>query len=186
MLNFTVLMQGLKRKLAAYLLASLAIIPSVHAAQDLDFQSMNANGTLLYYNGKIQNTGDAKLSYIENFAIEHQKNCRGVSLDSNEHGNILTIGQCSSGIYVLCPGGLEHCGDEGDEAEFNENIFQQFLDFNKVNYRVELYTDKLIYRLQKKKCFIPYPHGCLIKGFGWRDITTFTFIELHTLKKDEE
>ena len=150
-------------------------------AKALDFESIAGAGQLRY---KEESKPEIFLSNAEvvvesNLSVGDHSNCRGLTLKSNQDIHLLLV-SCPFEVYFICPGGIDSCTPEKlsrhIKTQANGNVFQMrsFIDSD-MNFRVELYPGKLIYRIQESKCMIKYPHGCLINWFGWNDIDIYNF-----------
>ncbi len=161
----------------------LAIIPctaiSGAPAPAVDFKSMTGAGHLTEKSpGKNveKKSVPARLSLIDNITIRQELNCKGVSLTAQTR-MIVVVGDCPSGQYFVCPGGSDSCTVKGlNQTKRNNHVYEYKSNFSGLNYVVELYSDRMIYRIQESNCMIPYPHGCLVKAPGWKDVEYIEFI----------
>lgn len=119
---------------------------------------------------------NAYLLSKKNIKIKNENSCDVISLDL-ESNAIVAVATCGLGKLFLCPGGIGKCDNKylGSAKLVNSNKVVMRSSFSRRRYIVEFYKDKLIYRIQDKNCFIKYPHGCLIYGFGWHDQFTYVF-----------
>ncbi len=146
----------------------------------VNFKSMAGTGNLIKKSPEkdaAKQLGQARLSLIDNITIRQEPNCKGLSL-TTQTKTIVVVGDCPSGQYFVCPGGPTSCTVKGlDQTKRNNHIYEYESDFSKLNYMVELYADKMIYRIRESNCMVPYPHDCLIKAPGWKDMEYFEFIK---------
>lgn len=164
-------------------LLSLAIIACFMtngvSAPAVDFKSMTGTGKLIEkYPEKDteKKLNQAHLSLINSITIRQEPNCKGLSL-STHNSTLVVVGDCPSGQYFVCPGGSDSCAVKGrGKTRHNNHIYEYKSDFSELNYVVELFPDKMIYRIQESNCLVSYPHGCLVKAPGWKDVEYFEFI----------
>jgi hypothetical protein len=80
----------------------------------------------------------------------------------------VTVLTCESGQTIFCPGEIKYCGnDYYTSTKVKNNVLARRGQGSKNKYTLELLPDGLVYRRLEKNCLIPYPHGCIIPGFGW-------------------
>jgi len=138
---------------------------------------------LLSYAGKgwLIHSEDGKSkqlnSSIEYFAdLPNKKMCEGFLLSSKEDASILAITHCEPSTYVLCSGGFQYCAN-GEHTKKTKNIIQYISDFSGSRYRVEFLSNEIIFKIQEPDCLVPYPHGCIVNGWGWEDLAVYRFIK---------
>ncbi len=173
---------GWSRILSRLLFAQFLFVIPINVFS-MDTQTAIPNFDTLPGDGLLEQTGPegsssvtASLTVISDLTIAGNDGCRGLWLKSGEN-SIVVIASCPSGQVFICPGGLGSCEkkDEIDPTEVSKNVWKMYVPAGEVTYRVEFYPERFVYRIQKRRCFIPYPHGCLIYGFGWRDEKSYEF-----------
>jgi hypothetical protein len=157
-----------------------------------DFESLVAEGSLnqLSY-GSESNDMTAELTYRLNYEVEGQTDCHALVLSAPDlvtylpdyelspQGGAVAIAICGEEKrYYICSWVSEPCSTyfktKKSKAVLSLHVDRGWGD-DELRFRVEYYDDKLIFRVQDESCLIPYPHGCLIDGFGWEDWFVFTF-----------
>ncbi len=141
----------------------------------LEFKSLEKIAIVKYIHAEQFETSNAKASFLSNIAIKNRKDCQGILLSSSEKGEIVALGLCENKEYIICAGGLDYCSPEQYKTQKKDNAVELYSNFNKSNFRLEFHADALIYKIQKKSCLIPYPHGCFINGWRWEDRSIYEF-----------
>ncbi len=152
------------------------------------FYTMAGEGELLEIDdSEKESTSDAKVLTIDKVVIDGENNCQGLSLVSNNHP-IVGFAVCESGSHFICPGGLDNCIQEFSKPteKISENSWEMPSRLANAKYVVTFYSDSLIYEIKKKNCLIPYPHGCLIDGFGWSSKLTYKFFKKMKIKNRDK
>lgn len=121
-------------------------------------------------------TVNGLMSSVSEISLPGEKNCFGISLTSVADAIVFLIA-CPSGRYYLCTQEPSACVGEyvGQVRVKNGNHFELRSSSNDTLYRIEIYPDRLLYRIYESDCLIPYPHGCLVDGFGWDEIFSYDF-----------
>jgi len=157
---------------------SACTVKPVISETETDLIAISGSGTVIQkqpiYEGG-NSTVDGWVSYVHEFNLPGEENCRGIALTTTIEA-LMFFSVCESGTYYLCPRGLHACSNEySGPTQVSSNTYKMRSSFADRLYVLELYPDRLIYRIQKSNCLIKYPHGCLVNGFGWSDIYSFEF-----------
>ena len=143
-----------------------------------DFESLAGSGILNKTGPSIEDKNiEATLSLNTNYIVLDRENCKALSLNTLE-GPVLNLAVCGEDQkHVICGRSISEC-TEYFETSRSGNTLSLTKDKGGDDVRlfVEFHYDKLIYRVQGETCLIPYPHGCIIDGFGWRDRYTYTYL----------
>jgi len=120
-------------------------------------------------------TLDGSLAYVADMQITGEGPCSGLWLKT-QNESIVAVALNANGQAFICPGGPGSCQDQAPApATIDGNVIQRRSDISNNRYRVEFLDDRVVYRIQEKKCLIPYPHGCLVYGRGWKDSYVYNF-----------
>ncbi len=120
-------------------------------------------------------TVEATLEAVSKLNIGNEKLCYGLTLKIKET-EIVTVLTCESGQTIFCPGEIKYCGnDYYTPTKVKNNVLERRGQGSKEKYTLELLPDGLVYRRLERNCLIPYPHGCIIPGFGWHDYKVYEF-----------
>ena len=154
-------------------------IRSGEISQDIpDFESLVSRGTLNKTGPSIEDKStEATLSLNTNYIVFDRESCKALSLNTLE-GSVLNLAVCGEDQkHVICGRSISEC-TEYFETSRSGNTLSLTKDKGGDDVRlfVEFHFDKLIYRVQGETCLIPYPHGCIIDGFGWRDRYIYTYL----------
>ncbi len=143
-----------------------------------EFESLVGSGTLYKTGPSIEDEEiEATLSLNKEYIVSGQQDCKALSLATLE-GPVLNLAVCGENKkHIICGRSIAEC-TEYFETYKSDNTLSLKKDKggDDVKFVVEFHTDKLIYRIQAETCLIPYPHGCIIDGFGWRDRYTYTYL----------
>ncbi len=170
-----VVLLGIFMCLMAFSHATLATEPKV-SDNFPDYDAMAGEGILtqtLPVEGV--STIEASLVPISNINIGNEKLCHGLTLKT-QTTEIMSILTCDSGKIIFCPNEIKYCGDDFlSPTKKKKQILERRSLSNSDKYSVEFLPDGLIYRELEKNCLIPYPHGCIVPGFGWHDYKKYEF-----------
>lgn len=147
-----------------------------------EFESLVGSGTLEtieagYDTSHVQ----ASSSINENYKVVGRNGCKALIINTDIE-IVLAVAQCvdSDGDEYLI------CADEPNECEiyFETEQYGSSLTlikdwgwgYDEIRRLVEFHTNKVVYKIQLESCLVPYPHGCIIDGFGWVDLDIYTYI----------
>ena len=143
-----------------------------------EFESLVGSGTLYKSGPSIEDKkNEATLSLNNDYIVSDLQDCKALSLTTSD-GPVLNLAACGENKeYVVCGRALAEC-TVYFETYKSDNTLTLTKDKggDDVRFLVEFHIDKIIYRIQAETCLIPYPHGCIIDGFGWRDRYTYTYV----------
>lgn len=149
-----------------------------HSGVENDFIALSGAGKVIQKQPESEgghSTVDGWVSYVPEFGLPGEKNCQGIALTTTIEA-IVFLAACDSGTFYLCPRGLHSCTNEfSGPTQVSSQSYKMRSSFADNLYRLEVYPQRLVYRIQESKCFIKYPHGCLINGIGWSDVYSFEF-----------
>lgn len=140
------------------------------------FNSLSGRGVVEYVSeGKKTSTLAASMIKLSDVVIKGEHRCNGLLLKTAGK-SMVALAVCDSGRAFICPGGPNRCkGEYFDPTNINKNVWKMHGSVGDNIYRVEWFPDHLIYRIQSRNCLIPYPHGCLVKWFGWHDSLVYIY-----------
>jgi len=142
-----------------------------------DFESLIGSGTLEKSGTTIETVhSKAWITVNENEVISDRGSCKSFMLNSKDE-LVIKIAHCTEGQeYFMCGGDGPECIIDFD-TEKSGNSLSLINDYisDEVRHVVEFHQDIIVYRIQLESCLIPYPHGCIIDGFNWVDLETYTF-----------
>ncbi len=166
-----VVLFGIFMCLMAFSHAILATEPKV-SDNFPDYDAMAGDGFLTKTSTiEDESTIEASLTLISNLNVSNlemgnEKLCHGLTLKT-QTAEILSILTCDSGQVIFCPSEIEYCGHSSySPSKKKRQVLERRGLQSKDKYTVEFLPDGLIYRQLRIKCLIPYPHGCIVPGFG--------------------
>jgi len=143
-----------------------------------EFKSLVGSGTLYKTGASIEDKKiEATLSLNNDYVVSGLKDCKALSLATSE-GPVLNLAICGENKeYIFCGRSIAECTVYFETSK-SDNTLSLTKDKggDDVKFLVEFLTDKIIYRVQAETCLIPYPHGCIIDGFDWRDRYTYKYV----------
>jgi hypothetical protein len=142
------------------------------------FESLVGSGTLYKTGPSIEDKKiEAILSLNKDYLVSGQKNCKALSLATSE-GPVLNVAVCGEDRkYIICGRSIAECTIYFETSKSHNTLsLTKDKGGDDVKFLIEFHDDKMVYRIQGETCLIPYPHGCIIDGFGWRDRYTYTYV----------
>ena len=143
-----------------------------------EFKSLVGSGSLYKTGASIENKKiEATLSLNNDYVVTGLQDRKALSLVTSE-GPVLNLAICGENKeYIFCGRSIAEW-----TVYFKTSKSDNTLSLTKdkggddVKFLIEFQTDKIIYRVQAETCLIPYPHGCIIDGFDWRDRYTYKYV----------
>jgi hypothetical protein len=142
-----------------------------------EFESLVGSGILEKFGAGIETTPtEAWISVSDNETIPNRKGCKVLMLKSTDE-LVIKIAHCADKQeYIICGGDDSECVIDFKTKKSGSTL-SLINDYrsDEVRHVVNFHQDSIIYRIQLESCLIPYPHGCIIDGFSWTDLDTYTF-----------
>jgi len=139
------------------------------------------------------NNGDVHINFIKSYPLKNETDCKAITINIVGEELLSGVVRCSNNKYFLCSGHIDECGlpmnirgnEFNNETELNDTTLMVHPEYKEIRYVLEFNVDKLIYRYQRKNCFISSPHGCLIDAFSWHDIGVYEINKVHNINNKE-
>jgi len=168
---------------ASLLIAALIFISNNSFTQETSssisfYSTIIGNGKLLFTSElKKQTHSPAKINHIStSHPLIKKHRCNGIQLFT-EKKTIVSLLQCEDHMSFLCPGELDNCENKNfTQTKKVKDTWERIGTLTDTKFTLEISTHSLVYRMLEKNCFIPYPHGCLIKGSGWHEYKRYEYI----------
>ncbi|MFT4765360.1 MAG: hypothetical protein ACI9OH_002469 [Oleispira sp.] len=142
-----------------------------------EFESLVGSGVLEINSTGIASTPtEAWVTVSDNETIPNRKGCKVLMLKSTDE-LVIKIAHCADKQeYIICGGDDSECVIDFKTKKSGSTL-SLINDYrsDEVRHVVNFHQDSIIYRIQLESCLIPYPHGCIIDGFSWIDLDTYTF-----------
>ncbi len=160
-----------------FITSACAHNPTVSEVKN-SFRALVGEGEIIQKKHELDggnSTVNGVMSYVSEISLAGENNCFGISLTSAADAIVFLIA-CPSGRYYFCTQAPSACVDENvGRVRVNGNRFELRSSSSDALYRIEIYPGRLLYRVYESDCLIPYPHGCLVDGFGWDELFSYDF-----------
>ena len=138
--------------------------PSVHnpPASEVknSFRTLLGKGRIIQKKHKLDggnSTVNGLMSYVSVISLAGEKNCFGISLASAADAIVFLIA-CPSGRYYFCTQKPSACVNEHvGRVRVNGNSFELRSKSSNTLHQIEIYPDRLLYRIYERNCLISYP-----------------------------
>ncbi len=144
-----------------------------------EFETLVGSGTLETIGVGVETRlTEAWITVSDTETIINRKGCEVLMLKSTSE-LVIKIARCAdTQEYIICGGDDSECVIDF-KTNKSGNTLSLINDYrsDEVRHIVNFHQDSVVYRIQLESCLISYPHGCIIDGFNWVDLDTYTFIK---------